>query len=81
MKIVVGGLLTSSLTNKTNKLPLLGDIPFIGKLFQHTSEVLTNTDLVIEITPRLIDINAEQKEFEIDERMGKRLIKYEDEEN
>ncbi|MBN2830059.1 MAG: hypothetical protein JXR56_07045 [Candidatus Cloacimonetes bacterium] len=80
-KIVVGGLLTSQLNQKTNKLPLLGDIPFIGKLFQHRYETLVNTDLVIEITPRIVDVNAEQKEYEIDERMGKQLIKFKDEEN
>jgi hypothetical protein len=36
---------------------------------------------VIEITPRIVDVNAEQKEYEIDERMGKQLIKFKDEEN
>ncbi len=80
-KIIVGGLLTSNISQSTNKLPLLGDIPFIGKLFQHRDEIITNTDLVIEITPRIVDLNEEQREIQLDERMGNRLIKFEDEEN
>lgn len=77
-KIIVGGLLNSEMTQKTNKLPLLGDLPFIGKLFQHRYEVMKNTDLIIEITPRVIDLNNEQKELAIDSNMDKRLIKFKD---
>ena len=33
---------------------LLGDIPFIGRLFQHQASTLDKTDLVIEVTPRVM---------------------------
>lgn len=80
-KIIVGGLLNSSLTDKTSKLPLLGDLPLIGKLFQHKYITSENTDLIMEITPRLIPDNEIYQEPIVDERLTKRLIKYEEDEN
>ncbi len=73
-KIIVGGLLNSTTTNTTNKVPLLGDIPFIGKLFQHTSQSMEKTDLIIEITPTIVDYSADI-DYNIDENLGKRLLK------
>lgn len=72
-RIIVGGLLNSSISKKTNKLPILGDIPFIGKLFQHRYEVVENTDLIIEITPRVISFD-DQVEIKVDERLERELI-------
>ncbi len=77
-RIIVGGLLNSTLTQHTNKLPLLGDLPFIGKLFQHRSETLENTDLIMEITPRLISLTDEYREPKIDERLSRPLIEFKD---
>jgi type II secretory pathway component GspD/PulD (secretin) len=80
-KIIVGGLLNSSITQKTVKLPLLGDIPILGKLFQHRYETTENTDLIMEITPRLITNDEIAKDPIVDERLSKRLIKFEGEED
>jgi type IV pilus assembly protein PilQ len=77
-KIIVGGLLNSTVMQKTNKLPLLGDLPFIGKVFQHRYEVVENTDLIIEITPRLVSMNEKAPEVKLDERLTRTLIQYED---
>jgi len=77
----VGGLLNSSLTQKTSKLPFLGDLPFIGRLFQHRYEVVENTDLIMEITPRLVSINEPSPEPKVDERLTRTLIQYEDSDN
>ena len=74
-KIHAGRLLSSDLINTTNKIPLLGDIPFLGALFRHKITVTQNTDLVIEITPRIINLAEEQYDFELDSRLGKELIK------
>lgn len=80
-KIIVGGLLNSSLTQKTSKLPFLGDLPFIGRLFQHRYEVIENTDLIMEITPRLVSINEPSPEAKVDERLTRQLIEFEDNKN
>jgi general secretion pathway protein D len=78
-KIIVGGLLNSSITQNTNKLPFLGDLPLIGKVFQHRYETIENSDLIMEITPRLIDAVEDYKEPKVDKRLSKSLIKFEDE--
>ncbi len=74
-KIHVGGLLSSNLFNTTNKVPFLGDLPFIGRLFRHEYTQIQSTDLIIEITPRVVNVENEQTEIEIDNRLGKELIK------
>jgi type IV pilus assembly protein PilQ len=74
-KIIVGGLLSSTLTSTLNKVPFLGDLPFVGKFFQHMSEQVTTTDLIIEITPRIVNIADHQVEFDVDKRLDRRLIR------
>lgn len=77
-RIIVGGLLSSSITTKTNRVPILSDIPFIGNLFKHKDEVVENTDLIIEITPRIVTFEDQNLEYEVDERLERKLIKFED---
>jgi len=77
-KIIVGGLLNSTVTQNTTKLPLLGNLPIIGKLFQHRYESVENTDLIMEITPRLVSTSQSSPEPKIDERLTRTLIEFED---
>lgn len=79
-KIIVGGLLHSILSQRTNKVPFFGDLPFVGRLFQHRYEQIENTDLIIEITPRLISMSEKAPEVKLDERLTRTLIEYEEEE-
>ena len=74
-KIHAGRLVSSDMINTTNKIPFLGDIPFIGGFFRHTVATAQNTDLVIEITTRIINIAEEQYEFDLDSRLGRELIR------
>jgi len=56
--IVIAGLFAGNKTFAENKVPLLWRIPFIGKrLFVHKVEKVTKTDLIIEITPKIISDN------------------------
>ena len=41
---------------------------------------MENTDLIIEITPRLVAMNAETPELKLDERLTRTLIDFEDQE-
>jgi type IV pilus secretin PilQ/predicted competence protein len=52
--VIIGGLLSEERTTSTTKFPLLGDIPGLGLLFQHTNSQVTKKDLVIEVTPRIL---------------------------
>ena len=52
--VVLGGLFQQTENNVTDKIPFLGDIPFLGNLFKSTSKLSTRTELLIFITPRII---------------------------
>ena len=74
-KIIVGGLLSTTMSTTVNKVPLLSSIPLLGKLFQHKVSLLEKTDLIIEITPRVVTFDNVNVDIEIDEKLEKRLIK------
>jgi type IV pilus assembly protein PilQ len=52
--VIIGGLLSEEKTTNVTKVPLLGDIPLIGYLFQHHSISTSKRDLVIEVTPHIM---------------------------
>jgi general secretion pathway protein D len=59
---LLAGLIRRDTTNGVTKTPLLGDIPFLGRLFRNETTTDKNTDLVLTLTPQIIrfpDINAE----------------------
>jgi Flp pilus assembly secretin CpaC len=53
--MIMGGLITSSKGNTTNGLPLLDRIPILGGLFGKQTVNDNRTELVLFITPRVID--------------------------
>lgn len=55
-QIVVGGMIKSKQQEIENKVPILGDIPFIGRIFKRTEKVSENSEIVIIITPHIVDI-------------------------
>ncbi|MCG8317642.1 MAG: type III secretion system outer membrane ring subunit SctC [Pseudomonadales bacterium] len=52
--LLLGGLVRTEATKEESKVPLLGDIPLLGKLFRSTSSVNRKTERLFLITPRLI---------------------------
>jgi len=52
---VIGGLIESKEGEIIVKIPILGDIPVIGKLFQRTNKMQEKTELIILITPHILD--------------------------
>ncbi|MBE6388674.1 MAG: hypothetical protein E7043_00700 [Lentisphaerae bacterium] len=53
--VVIGGLSDSNSQKRLDKIPILSDIPFIGRLFQSQSEVSTRRNMLIFVTARLIN--------------------------
>jgi pilus assembly protein CpaC len=51
---VLGGLLDNRETETMQKIPFIGDIPYIGKLFQSMSKNKTNTELIVIVTPQIV---------------------------
>ncbi|MGH7612792.1 MAG: AMIN domain-containing protein [Gemmatimonadales bacterium] len=53
--IVVGGLTETSLTVTKSGIPFLVDLPIVGRLFGFTSQTEQRRDLIILITPHIVD--------------------------
>jgi general secretion pathway protein D len=53
--VVLGGLITEQLQKIDDKVPFLGDIPMLGRLFRTKTTQRNKTDLLIFVTARLID--------------------------
>jgi general secretion pathway protein D len=51
--VVIGGLMEDKDNITNNKVPILGDIPWIGPLFQHKTDEKTKTELLIFLTPHV----------------------------
>jgi MSHA type pilus biogenesis protein MshL len=52
--IVLGGLIQTQQARQDTKIPLLGDIPWLGKLFTGTFRFKERQELIIFVTPRII---------------------------
>ena len=57
--IVISGLVDSQAAQSVDKLPLLGDIPVLGKLFRSDAFRGNKTELVMFVTPRIITPGSE----------------------
>jgi general secretion pathway protein D len=53
--VVLGGLISESVTRLKDKVPLLGDLPLVGRLFRSESSQTKKKNLVIFVTPTIID--------------------------
>lgn len=51
---IIGGLLDKSVTDTFQKIPFIGDIPILGKLFQSESRTKNDTELIVIVTPELV---------------------------
>ena len=51
--ILIGGLLKDAKTKGLHKVPLLGDIPLLGAVFQRRTDDVEKIDLLIFITARI----------------------------
>jgi type IV pilus assembly protein PilQ len=52
--VVIGGIFTQSEREDVTKVPLLGDIPFLGNLFKTKSRSTSKTELLVFLTPKVI---------------------------
>ena len=68
--IVIGGLRSMSLQDDLEKVPLLGDLPFIGRFFRTTSKDHSDRELAVFITPTIVDENTQPE--------AERLAKFEE---
>ena len=59
--IALGGIIQESRTYSRNRIPLLGDIPYVGALFGNTSLSTQRTELILLLTPTVIRDTSEAR--------------------
>jgi general secretion pathway protein D len=52
--VVIGGLISDALSKRESKVPILGDIPYIGRLFRVDSKSREKVNLLVILTPHII---------------------------
>jgi general secretion pathway protein D len=67
MTVVIGGLMTDQLVNTVSKIPILGDIPWLGTAFRRTTTEKTKTELIIFLTPTVVEKTPSLKDLSIAE--------------
>jgi len=73
--IVIGGLIRDSLIKNQTKVPILGDIPFLGLLFKSTKTTKVKTELIVFITPVILKDEEQEVHFEDDFQLRYRIRK------
>lgn len=53
--VALGGLIADSTTKFKDKVPMLGDLPWVGRLFRSESTASTKKNLMIFVTPTIVD--------------------------
>jgi general secretion pathway protein D len=53
--VVIGGLVSSTVGNEKDKIPMLGDLPLLGKLFQSQTKSSIKKNLMIFVTATIVD--------------------------
>lgn len=71
--IALGGLVSSSMREQESKVPVLGSLPTLGRLFRNTSRDSEETNLVIFITARTLNPDGSSYEEIIDPRQLERM--------
>ena len=55
--LVIGGIYTQQETSDTTKIPVLGDLPYVGFLFKQTAKLDERRELLVFITPKILKDN------------------------
>jgi general secretion pathway protein D len=66
--VIIGGLMEDSKADTETKIPLLGDIPLLGNLFKRKIKSTAKTELLIFLTPHIIQAPTELAAFTAGER-------------
>ena len=57
--VVIGGLFREKVKSEVSKVPVVGDIPFFGQLFRGNSDSTVREEIIVLLTPHIIDVEAE----------------------
>ncbi|MGR4989839.1 secretin N-terminal domain-containing protein [Vibrio rotiferianus] len=57
--VILGGLISENVTNNGSAVPFLGSLPVVGGLFGTKTDNKTKTELVIMVTPRIVESSSQ----------------------
>ncbi|MEW6250617.1 MAG: secretin N-terminal domain-containing protein, partial [Planctomycetota bacterium] len=66
--VVLGGLINERIENQEQKVPLLGDLPFIGLLFRHQTDTRRRAELLVVLTPHIVRTVEDYRALSASER-------------
>jgi type II secretory pathway component GspD/PulD (secretin) len=58
--VVLGGLVKENRTKTVTKVPILGDLPYLGKLFRKNADTVERKNLIIFVTAKVITANGNE---------------------
>ena len=72
--VVIGGLMNTEKTSTLQKVPVLGDIPLLGLAFRHLTKHTQKRELIIFLTPYIVDTPGEFKDITLNEANRTQLL-------
>ncbi len=72
--VVIGGLMENNKVSSESKIPILGDIPLIGNLFKRQIKNYTKTELIIFLTPHIVNAPEQLAALSAGERANSKLM-------
>jgi type II secretion system protein D len=65
--VVIGGLIQKRDTKTENKVPVLGDLPYLGALFRYRTQDKNKVELLVIMTPHIVRTHAEAEHILLEE--------------
>src|SRR5439155_24913002 len=65
--IILGGILSKRDAKAENKIPVLGDIPYVGAAFRYRTRVHTRKELLVILTPHIVRCRADMERIAAEE--------------
>lgn len=60
--LVIGGLIQDTQSKQVSRVPVLGSLPLVGAAFQSNADNFSKTELVIFLTPQILEVGADTQE-------------------
>ena len=74
--VVIGGLIANNKSSSDSKMPLLGDIPLLGNLFKFSGKSNQKTELLIFLTPHIVQMPSQLAAMSANETDQSTLINH-----
>jgi general secretion pathway protein D len=72
--VIIGGLMENDKITTDSKIPILGDIPFIGNAFKRQTKSYTKTELIIFLTPHIVTQPSQLAVLSANEKANSQLL-------